>query len=290
MISVLEDLLAHRPASEDPKAFILAARCCLSRLTPERLGDLLRELEATLGSEDLKESEGIRTAKLATERWTRFTAILDDTGLERTGPTLLPAGNLDTQLEWYFRYIHHANDCWFQARDCFRADRYSFSAFFSILTLEETGKLSTLWVELLNYDAPRGPLPTRKDPRYHHSKKHFMAACQGALVNGRLDRLLGLSVVGEYLARAESGELEKLRQACLYTGIGTGEFPSLEVTREDARNLCVFSGEVMADVLGGFPWEWERMSSDVTEFERSVGLPDAVAARQASDAATEKCQ
>lgn len=58
-------------------------------------------------------------------------------------------------------------------------------------------------------------------------------------------------------------------------GVGTGDFPSDAVNREDARNLSVFAGEVMADVLGNFPWEWERMSFDVAEFERTVGLAAA---------------
>jgi hypothetical protein len=182
MTSVLEELLAHRPTEEDPKAFIEAVRARRSMFTLENLRELKREIETRIGAEQLKACEKVEAAKSAPERWLRFSEILDQTGLESTGPTLLPAGSLDLQLDWYSRYIHHANDCWFQARDSFRVDRYSFSAFFSILTLEETGKLSTLWIELLNYDAPRGPLPTRKDPRYHHSKKHFMAACQGALV------------------------------------------------------------------------------------------------------------
>jgi hypothetical protein len=133
-------------------------------------------------------------------------------------------------------------------------------------------------------------LPTRKDPRYHHSKKHFMAACQGALVNSRLDRLLGIPALKDYLARAESGDLEKFRQGCLYTGVGTGDFPSEGVTREDAQSLCVFAGEVMADVLGNFPWEWKRMSSDVAEFERSVGLEAAEQAVAADDPAAGKSE
>ncbi len=285
MTSVLEELLAHRPDGEDPKAFIKTARGCRAMFTREKLQELLHEIKARLGSEQLKAYESTCVAKSAPERWMRFLAILDETGLESTGPTLLPAGSLDLQLDWYSRYIHHANDCWFQARDCFRVERYAFSAFFSILTLEETGKLSTLWIELLNYDAPRGPIPTRKDPRYHHKKKYIMAACQGALVNSRLDHLLGIPDLKEYLAKAESGDLEKLRQGCLYTGVGTGEFPSDEVTRTVARDLCVFAGEVMADVLGNFPWEWKRMSSDVAEFEQSIGFAAAEQDDEAVDPA-----
>ncbi len=271
MSNILDELIAGRPVEEDPVIFVEAARKAIRAVTPQRLDAIHTALQEKLEPDELKASAGVGVLKSATERWDRFSEILDKTGLDTTGPTLLPAGTLESQLVVYSDYVSHVNDCWCQARDSFLSGRFAFSAFFSILTLEETGKLSTLWVELLNHDAPRGPTPTRKDPRYSH-KKHFMAACQGALVNARLDRLLGVQLVNEYLAKAESGLLESLRQSCLYTSIGTGGLPRDSVDRDEAKNLCVLSGEVMADVLGNFPWEWKRMSSDVSSFERGVGM------------------
>jgi hypothetical protein len=94
------------------------------------------------------------------------------------------------------------------------------------------------------------------------------------LVNRRLDRLVGLDRVKALLDDAESGALEATRQGCLYSDF-TSEGPSIpseKLSRNQACQLAVISGEIMADVLGNFPWEWERMFEEVKNFERAVGL------------------
>ena len=99
-----------------------------------------------------------------------------------------------------------------------------------------------------------------------------MAVCQGALVNSRLDRLLGIDYIRNFLRNAELGKIEELRQACLYTPIGRTEFPAASaISKDEANRLCVLSGEIMADVLGNFPWEFERMMSEVSDFEKLIG-------------------
>ena len=55
--------------------------------------------------------------------------------------------------------------------------------------------------------------------------------------------------------------------------------PGDAVGIEDARLLTVLSGEVMAEVLGYFPWEFERMLDSVMEFERNIGMPETKIAR-----------
>jgi hypothetical protein len=95
------------------------------------------------------------------------------------------------------------------------------------------------------------------------------------MVNARLDRLVGLDRVKVLLDDAASGDLEATRQACLYSDF-TSEGASIPLEnfgRKDACQLTVISGEIMADVLGNFPWEWERMIEEVKEFEREIGLP-----------------
>jgi AbiV family abortive infection protein len=270
MLGLLEDFHARIPEGEGAKAHVLAIRELVAGWTISHWNDLLQKLVEKIGATSLKELGKTTRAKNADRRWGVFSSLITD--IQKRGRTLLTAGSLDDQLVQYSRYIHHVNECWYQARDCYRAERYPFSAFFSILTLEEVGKLSTLWAELLAYDAPSVCTVARRDPRYNHRKKHFLAACQGALVNSRLDRLLGLEQINKFIAHAESGHLETIRQSCLYAELGGGDFPSTSITEEDARQLCVLSGEVMADVLGHFPWEWERMIAQVKEFEREVGL------------------
>lgn len=274
MLGLIEDILARMPAGEDAKAHVLAMRELVAGYvggwTVSHWKALLQELEEKIGAAALKEQGKTNRAKNADQRWDACLSLITD--IQKRGRTLLTAGSLDDQLIQYASYLHHVNECWYQARDCYRAERYPFSAFFSILALEEVGKLSTLWTELLAYDAPSVCSVDRRDLRYNHRKKHFLAACQGALVNSRLDRLLGLNQINKFIAHAESGHLETIRQSCLYAGIGDGDIPSTSITKEDAQQLCVLSGEVMADVLGNFPWEWERMIAQVKEFEREAGL------------------
>ena len=41
---------------------------------------------------------------------------------------------------------------------------------------------------------------------------------------------------------------------------------------ENAKLFTVFSGEVMAEVLGHFPWEFDRILDSVIAFERLIGM------------------
>jgi hypothetical protein len=98
----------------------------------------------------------------------------------------------------------------------------------------------------------------------------------GALINARLDRVLGKHVVRKLLHIAESNELEKIRQSCLYIDIRDcrAVTPSEVIDAEQARVLTVLAGEIMAEVLGHFPWEFERMLDNVVAFERAIGMPE----------------
>lgn len=237
---------------------------------------LLAELQEKIGKKALEESYETLKKKDAERHTPNFMDILNAS--MAIGPRLLKGPTLEDAVAEYFRYHKYAESCWRQACDCFRAGRYHFSAFFSILTLEETGKLSFLWHELLAFQPGKAngdPAGRRKDPLYHHTKKHVLAACQGALVNARLDRLVGLDRVKALLDDAASGALEEIRQGCLYCDFTPDgpSIPSEKLSRDNAFSLAVISGEVMADVLGNFPWEWERMIESVKKFERELGLP-----------------
>ena len=74
----------------------------------------------------------------------------------------------------------------------------------------------------------------------------------------------------------QSNGLEKLRQDCLYIAIhdGRATAPRERIDAEPARLFTVFAGEVMAKVLGHFPWEFERMLDSVIAFERSIRMPE----------------
>ena len=125
------------------------------------------------------------------------------------------------------------------------------------------------------YDAPRPAVESGTVERSHR-RKHFIGVMSGALINARLDVVLGKDVIRKILHEAESGELENIRQSCLYIDVQDGRAvtPSEAIDAERARVLTVLAGELMAEVLGYFPWEFERMLDNVIAFERSIGMPE----------------
>src|SRR5262249_25448394 len=151
---------------------------------------------------------------------------------------------------------------------------YPFAAFFAILVIEEIGKLSRLFEDLLHYDVPRAVGQSGTVER-NHRRKHFIGVVSGALITARLDRVLGQDVIRRILHQAESDELEKIRQSCLYVDMQDGRavIPSEAIDAECGRVLTVLAGELMTEVLGHFPWEFDRMLNNVVAFERAIGMP-----------------
>jgi hypothetical protein len=91
-----------------------------------------------------------------------------------------------------------------------------------------------------------------------------------------------LAELGFGAAEAESDELEKIRQSCVYVEVqdGCAVVPSEVIDAERSRVLTVLAAELMAEVLGHFPWEFERMLDNVIAFERSIGMPEKKIARR----------
>jgi AbiV family abortive infection protein len=80
-----------------------------------------------------------------------------------------------------------------------------------------------------------------------HPGKHVLAAMSGALINARLDRLLGSEFVTRFLDDAEARKLERFRQDCLYLDWQDGALhvPAESVTADQAAQYVVLSGEVL---------------------------------------------
>ena len=191
-------------------------------------------------------------------------------------PSLLSGATFGECLEQYKALIAYVEKMWAEACHFYGVGNYPLATFLSILVIEETGKLSRLPLDLMFYDSPR---PTASDAPVDksHRRKHFIAVVSGALINARLDRVLGKDVVRKVLHMAESDELEKVRQSCLYIDVRNGRavLPNETIDAERARVLTVLAGEIMMEVLGHFPWEFERMRDSVVAFERSIGMPEA---------------
>lgn len=212
----------------------------------------------------------------------RFPKLVDERARAFNGqPSLLTGETFEVCLEQYKKLLSHVEKTWSEACQLYNVGNYPLAAFLSILVIEETGKLSRLPQDLMFYDVPRQPAPGAPVDK-NHRRKHFIGVVSGALINARLDRVLGKDVVRKVIHLAESDELEKIRQSCLYIDFldRKAVTPSEVVDAERARVFTVLAGELMAEVLGYFPWEFERMLDSVIAFERAIGMPEAKIGRR----------
>ena len=197
--------------------------------------------------------------------------------------SLLTGETFDACVSQYKALIGHVEAQWRLASELCLSGNFPLAAFVSILVIEEIGKLTHLGDDLIWFDAGERRERGRGVARGHR-RKHLIGVLSGALVNARLVRVLGLDVVRRILGEAESNVLERTRQSCLYIDIGRGGpvLPDEVVSKERASELTVLAGELMAEVLGYFPWEFDRMLDSVVRFEMALGMPEAKVSRSAS--------
>jgi len=251
----------HLVLSHDPR--VVAA---FVQDLKERMGEQGREPDDLSIHQELSRKDAMR----------RFPKLQKELARARDEqPSLLNGADWDECLAQYKRLISHVEKLWDDACKLYRADTYPIAAFLSILVIEEIGKLANLWADLVAYDAPYRTtqgMPIDRD----HRRKHFIGVVSGALINARLDRVLGKETIRKVLHEAESDELERTRQACLYIDVVGGQptTPAERISDSRARVLVVLAGELMAEVLGHFPWEFERMLNNVISFERAIGFPE----------------
>lgn len=217
-------------------------------------------------SEELGKRDGAR-------RMTRLSEIMGEAF--KTNRSLLTGKSFDECLNQYKGLLDHVEKTWSGACDLFLNGNHPLAAFTAILVIEEVGKLSRLKDDLMHYDTEieraKGE-PVMRD----HRKKHFIGVMAGAVINNRLDRILGKGVVRKILNQAENNELERIRQNCLYIDIvnGVTVSPHDVIDVDLSRTLCILAGELMAETLGFLPWEFERMIEAVSKFEIAVGVPE----------------
>ncbi len=243
----------------------------------EFLKKLSQEMQEKMDASGYKPDNDAISEELARRDGARRMIRLNEITSEafRTNRSLLTGETFDECLNQYKRLIEHVEKTWSGACGLFLNGNHPLAAFTAILVIEEVGKLSRLKDDLMHYDSaierPNGE-PVMRD----HRKKHFIGVMSGAVINSRLDRILGKGVIRKILNQAENNELERIRQNCLYIDIINGKAVSPhEVVDVDlARTLCILAGELMAETLGFFPWEFERMIEEVSKFEIAVGIPE----------------
>jgi AbiV family abortive infection protein len=239
-------------------------------------GQLMREAGVNVDEDAIKKN---LARKDATRRFSKPATHRAETFND--SHSLLSGQDFESCLLQYKTLLSHVEYLWASASQIYTLGNFPIAAFISILVIEETGKLKRLARDLILYDVPRDTTAISVVDR-NHRRKHFIGVVSGALINSRLDRVLGKDVVKNLLHEGESDELEKTRQSCLYidTKDGNPVTPSQQIDEDRARTLVVFAGELMAEVLGHFPWEFERMIENVIAFEREIGIPERKIARR----------
>ncbi len=154
-------------------------------------------------------------------------------------------------------YVNHAQRIWENALLMFEKSSFSLACFLSIVCIEECSKISfgefQFYHRIFHGEPNAGLKPHGKNPLSQHNKKHFIAACSGALVNTKMDNLLGIDKVEEFIEYCESGKLERIRQMCLYADVtkeGSILIPDTIITKDQAAFYVVMAGELLSQIEG----------------------------------------
>ena len=263
-------------SDEEPLADVIAqmlAQQARQAGLPPPDGDELQAITATA-------LEALR-AKGAVQRFKDSVAILSE--LLEQGPALLRGSQDQREADWA-RCASSVLVLWLTAVRAWQSGSPSVAAALSITSLEETGKLATERLRLWGVKAITAPANVgigsrrkgRKPLFRDHTSKHILAAMSGALINARVDRVLGSEFIARFLDDAEGGRLEAFRQDCLYLDWRAGALhvPAESVTCEQAARYVALSGEVLAEVQPD-PGAWSRVLERVNEFEQSAGIDPA---------------
>jgi AbiV family abortive infection protein len=196
--------------------------------------------------------------------------------------SLVRANSYEESYQRYLSVVHHVEGLWGDACTLLNRGSHATALALSITCLEEIGKIAVARSQLALGETIRrkGTLaekppaaPRKRHPFYSHTQKMLLAAGAGALVNARLDRILGFPAVVEFLERTERGEIEKLRQSALYSDSNEDllHIPAERITKAQALFHIVLAGELLAEVGGLEPDEWGRLLRRVQDFEQISG-------------------
>ena len=218
-------------------------------------------------------------AKGVRQRFERFVEVVNELLAET--PPLIPPGPFPQRYGVLLALVDHVEQLWLDSVEAFRRESYATAVFLSVTCLEETGKVRTAQQQLFASDAQLegqrkelSPVQRRNNPFFSHRDKLVLAAGAGALVSSRLDGILGIERIVEFLNDVDAGHLRDVREGALYIAPGDEHpvIPSREFGRDTATFYVVLAGECMAEALGLEPTEWERLLDQVKNFEESVGI------------------
>jgi AbiV family abortive infection protein len=240
---------------------------------PQEFGESL--LAALTEDEQRGVAERFKTKEVA-RRFPEFTDVL--LGLVNGTKRLVTGETLETRVDQYMLFVAHARSLWHDARNMFERERFGTAVFLAIACMEEVGKGGVAKLQVLLWP-PRNSATTETAKKgrgalYSHAKKHLLVAGQGALINARLDRLLGLDRVAAFLDDVDDGRIEEIRQSALYADHdGTNPLiPEIRFTRDEALFYVTLAGEMMAEILGAVPEVWRELLDEAIAFEKQQGI------------------
>jgi len=240
-----------------------------------QVAQAMSEVLAPSGSEQVERN---LAEKETVARFTKLTDLLNEI-LQDEKP-VVSGETIEERAAQFTQLGEHARGLWRDAVVMFESGRFGTATFLAIACMEEVGKGGIarfqVAVGALRSSDPEATAhgkKRRKNPLYSHPQKHLLVAAQGALINSRLDHLLGFERIKQFIDDAEAGDVERLRQAALYTDHNGAELllPEDLVTEEAAVFHVILAGELMAEVLGLEPEQWSALLDEVKQFEQAQG-------------------
>lgn len=211
------------------------------------------------------ERQGVRQTKMSTENKSWLEQV--DAAVTAGPKIILSTIEFDAACDHVVQLLEDASLLW-------NNRSYPSAAFLAITALEETAK-----VHLGMYRTGTEPAKRSKDPLYGHSEKHALAAGPTVAMGTRLPEAIGHGRASAIIARAASGELRRVREACLYIERSTGtlQIPGQRIRRRDSKELLLLAIEAFDDGLVGY-------TTHSTELGRRTEVLFSAAAEQADEA------
>jgi len=224
-----------------------------------------------------KEAAETILRKNAVERFKRYSGELST--FMSSGFKVVTGSTQEEMLRQLLQIIKHADGLWNDTTLLFRRKRYATACFLSIVCIEECAKINFGEFQFYFssvYSKTSSANLRRRSLLSSHVRKHFLAACAGALVNSRMDSILGPKQVASFISDCETGKLEKLRQSCLYADINQGGrtvfLPMEQISREQALFYTCLAGELLMQVAGIDYSILEGLRDRVDKFEKENGV------------------
>ncbi len=244
--------------------------------------EILRQILEKMGMADDNLMAAVAEKMTAKKQLPRFEKYVDTLNeLIASNNPLVIGSSLNERYAQFVELVDHAERLWRDAKTLFSSGSYPTAIYLSILCIEEIGKIGIVRFQITSEKSTSSGDASVKDrhqrrgnPFYSHRQKHLLAAGAGALISSRLDRILGIDTVINFLDDIESGKIEQLRQECVYVERDGKNLhlPYKSIGMEQARFYVVLAGELLAEILGFEPGQWARLLAMVRKFEDDVGM------------------